>query len=531
MKKTTLREKIGQMFVCGFPGTSMNGEFIELVKKYKVGNVILFKHNIESLAQMKTLCADIQKLIQSETGFPAFITIDQEGGAVSRLAEDELNVPGAMALAATGDEKNAYTAGLLTAEILRGCGVNFDLAPVLDVNSNPNNPVIGVRSYGDNPDIVARFGIQMIRGLAEGGVLSSAKHFPGHGDTSVDSHLTLPTVRKTRAELDKVELMPFAKAVRSPLSAVTISHIVFPAIDKDVPATMSKKIVTDLLKKELGFSGLVISDCMEMKAVQKFFGTPQSCVGAINAGIELIFISHTVSTARDSLDEVFKECENGRIKAEVIDGALSKIIALKEKLPRADSLSGKPLSGERLNEIKKAIADLRKKTITAYPSAAVRFPDFGENPFFAGPQPFIITNVSNDVDTSISFASHMQKEFGGTAADTSIDPDDAEIAKIRAQAENASAIAAATYNGHVKRGQLKLVRALAELGKPLLVAALRNPYDLGCLSENLLQRGVCGIAAYEYSNSVLSCITDILKRGENCEGRLGLTIPAIDMTE
>ena len=125
----------------------------------------------------------------------------------------------------------------------------------------------------------------------------------------------------------------------------------------------------------------------------------------------------------------------------------------------------------------------------------------------------------------------MQKEFGGTAADTSIDPDDAEIAKIRAQAENASAIAAATYNGHVKRGQLKLVRALAELGKPMLVAALRNPYDLGCLSENLLQRGVCGIAAYEYSNSVLSCITDILKRGENCEGRLGLTIPAIDMAE
>lgn len=240
----------------------------------------------------------------------------------------------------------------------------------------------------------------------------------------------------------------------------------------------------------------------------------------------MIFISHTVSTARDSLDEVFNECEKGRIKAEVIDGALSKIIALKEKLPRADSLSG-----ERLNEIKKAIADLRKKTITAYPSAAVRFPDFGENPFFVGPQPFIITNVSNDVDTSISFASHMQKEFGGTAADTSIDPDDAEIAKIRAQAEHASAIAAATYNGHVKRGQLKLVRALAELGKPMLVAALRNPYDLGCLSENLLQRGVCGIAAYEYSNSVLSCITDILKRGENCEGRLGLTIPAIDMAE
>ena len=252
MNSTRLTEYIGQMFVCGFPGTEMPEDFIALVKKYKVGNVILFKHNIISLAQLKTLCADIQALVTAETGHPAFITIDQEGGAVSRLAEDYYNVPGAMALAATGDEMNAYTAGKITGEILHAHGVNFDLAPVLDVNSNPHNPVIGVRSYGDDPALVGRYGLQMVRGLTAGGVLSAAKHFPGHGDTSVDSHLTLPTVRKPRAELEQMEMAPFAHIIKTGLlPAVTISHILFPAIDEQFPATISKKIVTGVLKEAL----------------------------------------------------------------------------------------------------------------------------------------------------------------------------------------------------------------------------------------------------------------------------------------
>jgi len=178
-----------------------------------------------------------------------------------------------------------YTAGKITGEILHAHGVNFDLAPVLDVNSNPRNPVIGVRSYGDDPTLVGRYGLQMVRGLTAGGVLSAAKHFPGHGDTSVDSHLTLPTVHKSKAELEQMEIAPFAHVIKTGLlPAVTISHILFPAIDEQFPATISKKIVTGLLKEELGFNGLVISDCMEMKAMQTYFGTAESAAAAINAG-------------------------------------------------------------------------------------------------------------------------------------------------------------------------------------------------------------------------------------------------------
>ena len=518
MNSTILTEYIGQMFACGFPGTEMPEDFIALVKKYKVGNVILFKHNITSLAQLKRLCTDIQTLITAETGHPAFITIDQEGGAVSRLAEDYYNVPGAMALAATGDELNAYTAGKITGEILHAHGVNFDLSPVLDVNSNPHNPVIGVRSYGDDPTLVGRYGLQMVRGLTAGGVLSAAKHFPGHGDTSVDWHLTLPTVRKSRAELEQTEIAPFAQVIKTgQLPAVTISHILFPAIDEQFPATISKKIVTGLLKEELGFNGLVISDCMEMKAMQTYFGTAESAAAAINAGIELIFISHTIPTACAAIETVTRACADKQISFTTIEQAAEKIIGLKKQFKPAQ-----PLPEKTMEEYRKTIASLRRKTLTGYHLPESGFPNLGDKPFFAGPQPFIVTNVSNDVDNSISFARSMQIAFGGTGIDTSIDPDEAEIARIVAQAESATGIAAASYNGHVKQGQLKLIQALARLHKPMIAVALRNPYDLGCLPDT-----VCGLAAYEYSNTVLSCITEMLKTNAKPEGHFSVAIPEI----
>ena len=190
----TLREMIGQKLVVGFPGTELDGEFIRLVEEYKVGNIILFRHNIESEEQLAALCAELRRRICAATGAEPFITIDQEGGVVTRLPDDTTNPPGAMAIAAAGGEENAYEMGYLTGCRLRALGVDFDLAPVMDVNSNPDNPVIGVRSYGDDPAAVARYATAMMKGLTEGGVYASLKHFPGHGDTAVDSHIGLPCI-------------------------------------------------------------------------------------------------------------------------------------------------------------------------------------------------------------------------------------------------------------------------------------------------------------------------------------------------
>ena len=197
-----LKKMTGQHFVVGFPETELDEEFIRLVKKYKIGNVILFRHNVESKEQLKALCGEIQELIQQETGHPAFIMIDQEGGVVTRLSEDFCNVPEEMALAASGDPENMKICAQITARQLLACGVNFNLAPVLDINNNAGNPVIGVRSYGDTPRAVVGGTLAAIEGYLQENILSCGKHFPGHGDTATDSHLGLPVINKTVEELE-----------------------------------------------------------------------------------------------------------------------------------------------------------------------------------------------------------------------------------------------------------------------------------------------------------------------------------------
>lgn len=200
MNNMTVKQMLGQKLCFGFHGTEMSEEFISLIREYKIGNVILFLRNVASADQLRKLCKDIRELILAETGYPPFIVIDQEGGMVTRLPGDAVTVPGAMAIAATGDPENARIASEITIRQLRGLGANFNMAPVLDVNNNPANPVIGVRSFGDSPEKVTAFGVASAKPYENSGVLCCGKHFPGHGDTAVDSHLGIPLVEKTEEE-------------------------------------------------------------------------------------------------------------------------------------------------------------------------------------------------------------------------------------------------------------------------------------------------------------------------------------------
>ena len=245
--------QVGQRLMTGFEGTEISQALRDAVHTYKIGNIILFEHNVENKEQLRRLCAELQALVQAETGTPALIAIDQEGGIVSRLKGDCAVVPSAMCVSATGKPENAYTAGKLTGEELAALGVNFDLAPVLDVNSNRKNVVIGTRSYGESPKLVAAYGVAMSRGLQAGGVLSCGKHFPGHGDTAVDSHLGLPLVEKSLEELEACELIPFRAAIDADIDAMMTTHILFPKLEKEkIPATMSRTIMTGLLRERLG---------------------------------------------------------------------------------------------------------------------------------------------------------------------------------------------------------------------------------------------------------------------------------------
>ena len=468
-----IREKIGQRLVFGFPGTTIPAEFAALVREYKIGNVILFRYNIESLPQLARLCADIQELIRGATGRDAFITIDQEGGMVTRLPWDAVNVPGSMALAATGKPENAVLAAEITARQLRGVGVNFNLAPDLDVNSNPMNPVIGVRSFGDDPQSVALFGAKAVEGYKNGGMLCCGKHFPGHGDTAVDSHIGLPCIEKTMDELEACELISFRAAIKAGIPAIMSSHILFPNIEPNgVPATMSRTIMHGLLRETLGFDGLILSDCMVMDAIRRHYGTAHGVVEAMRAGVDMVFVSSNADLQRESAAAALAAAESGSIDARELDGSAAR----------------------------EAVTAVRGKACRA-----------SEKTFFCGCADYRMTQASNADPEAKAFPEYMGARFGAKFAVCSKDPDEKEIAELVKCADGAENIIFSSCNAHLFRGQLSLAAALAEKGVPMTVAALRNPYDLPLMPENAAL-----LAAFDYSRDSLAALADVFSGGDCC---------------
>lgn len=505
------RELVGQRMVVGFSGAEIDEELKDLICNYKIGNVILFKHNIVSNSQLKKLCQDIQQLVREHTGHDAFIALDQEGGMVTRLEQDAANMPGAMAIAATGNIENCYEAGKITGEQLKSVGVNFNLAPTVDINSNMDNPVIGVRSFGDEPEQVVSYAVAMTKGLLEGGILACAKHFPGHGDTNVDSHLGLPLIDKDIDELEQCELIPFRKVIEAGIPAVMTTHILFPKIETDnIPATMSRKIITGLLREKLGFSGLIVSDCMEMSAIKKYYGTVEGCIQAMNAGVDLIFLSHTAMVAREVSDALTKALESNKISMDDMNESVDKIIRYKEKVMNENS----NCKDFDLVKGKNFALELLKKSITPV-QIPTKIPEIGQNPLFIGTPPFRATIVSNKEQNEFHFSEFLAERLGGKAIPISARPTESETMEVLQNIEKHSCIIIGTYNGHIYKGQLELVNQVANRHQDVIVIALRNPYDLRNLPEH-----VYGIAAYEYTKNSLEVIAWLLQHKIIPEGKL-----------
>ncbi|HPN61506.1 MAG TPA: glycoside hydrolase family 3 protein, partial [Bacilli bacterium] len=268
LAQMTLKEKIGQLVFVGFPKTTIDDNLKRLISEYKLGNIVLFARNIANIEQLHGLNQALYQRIMNETGIMPLIAIDQEGGMVLRITEEATFWPGNMTLAASGGAHQAYEQGKMMGEELRALGINMNLAPSLDVNNNPLNPVIGVRSYGDDPKKVSEWGVSAILGMQETGIIATAKHFPGHGDTSSDSHYQLPLIPHDLKRLNAVELYPFKEAIKNKVKAIMSAHVFFTAYEQEqLPATLSKRVMTDLLRTELQYEGLVVSDCMEMKAI------------------------------------------------------------------------------------------------------------------------------------------------------------------------------------------------------------------------------------------------------------------------
>lgn len=312
------------LFAVGFSGLTPSPEVRELLRR-GVGGVILFARNVESAAQV----AELTGALKREAGRPLLTSVDQEGGRVMRLRERHgfTELPSMRALGATGDERLAGELGALVGRELRAVGLDLDYAPVVDVDTNPQNPVIGDRAFSRDPAVVARLGAALARGLQSEGVAACAKHFPGHGDTSQDSHHDLPRLPHGLARLRAVELAPFATLARAGVAAIMTAHVVFEALDGARPATMSPPVLR-LLREECGFTGPVISDDLEMKAVAEHYPLAEAVVASVQAGVDLLLVCHRPEVQHAAIDALRSAVERGVVSRERLAEARFRVAAL-----------------------------------------------------------------------------------------------------------------------------------------------------------------------------------------------------------
>jgi beta-N-acetylhexosaminidase len=282
----------------GVPGPTLDRATRSFLKAHAVGGVILFRRNVADLGALVALTADLHAISPDR---PILVGIDHEGGRVSRLDAPFTQFPSAAVVGRARSPHLAYRQGVAMGEELRSVGIDIDFAPVLDVASNPRNPVIGDRSFGAHPRTVSRLGISLVHGLQRTGVVAVGKHFPGHGDTHVDSHLDLPIVRRSVAELDRVELFPFRRAIQSGVEALMTAHVVFTELDAERPATLSRSISTDLLRERLRFRGVLFSDDLEMKAISDRFAAGEAAIEAIEAGVDWLLTCQTLDFAEQAI--------------------------------------------------------------------------------------------------------------------------------------------------------------------------------------------------------------------------------------
>lgn len=336
IKMMSLEEKVGQLVMAGIDGYENNDHSKSLMEKYQVGGFILLGQNIRDAGQMLDLINSLKRT-NTVNKIPLFLAIDEEGGRISRMPEEFRRMPSCQKIGKLDNSQLSYQVGSIIGEELKSFGLNMNFAPVLDINSNPKNPVIGDRAFGATADIVTKLGIQTMKGLQAQNMISVVKHFPGHGDTSVDSHVGLPTVDNDLTRLNAFELLPFAAAIQNNVDAIMVAHILLPLIDPDNPASFSPTIISNILRIKMNFDGVVITDDMTMGAIIKNYDIREAAVKSINAGSDIILVCHDYDKEEAVIKAIQNAAETGAISMDRIDQNVYRVLKLKQKYNLSDS--------------------------------------------------------------------------------------------------------------------------------------------------------------------------------------------------
>lgn len=358
MSLRDVRRQIGQLAIAGFAGHTLPPDLQALAREFDLGGIIIFARNVESPEQVADLARQARDL---QRELPLWVSVDQEGGRVARLRSPFTVWPPMQALGRSGDEQLVARFAQALAAELKAVGINLDFTPVLDILTNPKNPAIGDRALSDTPEAVARLGAALIEALQAEGIAACGKHFPGHGDTSADSHDEMPLIEHPPDRLDAVELVPFRAAIARHVAGIMTAHILVPSLDADHPATLSPAIVDGLLKRKLGFEGMVVSDDLDMKAISARFSVAEATVRAIGAGCDLVLMCGAGPEPQfAAMERLVHALEDGSLPLPRAENALMRHRRVKERflaVPGARTLDARALRTLLGREEHQAVAD------------------------------------------------------------------------------------------------------------------------------------------------------------------------------
>lgn len=515
INKMTLEEKVGQMIGLAFHGTTYNNELKMQIEDMKVGLVIYFKDNCANPAQIFNLNKEIYK----NAKIPPFVSLDQEGGMVARVTEGVTQSPGAMPISATNNPKSAYTLAYNMGRELQMLGFNFNFAPVGDINNNPKNPVINVRSYSENPDIVSEYVVEAVRGYSDALMMSSIKHFPGHGDTAVDSHIGLPVVDFDKKRLYEMELKPFIKTKELDLPGIMVSHVLFTKYDDKYPSTLSKKVVQGLLRDEIGYDGLVVTDSLTMKAVFDNFSLEEIVLNGFNSGDDILLLcgARDINLQKKFYDTAVRLAREGKISEAKINEAVSRILKYKQQYIREMANSFEDIEKELCNEeAVKFSEEVSLKSITLIEDHKKLLPiKKEEKTLIVFPKIQVVTLVENDDTGLMSLAEFMP--FACDKIYMSLSPSEEEKELLLKKQTEYDKIIYCSYNACFNPEQASLINALNK--DKLIVVAIRTPYDYGVLVD--VSTYIC---SYEATPLAFKSLAKVLTGEAKAEGKIPVTI-------
>jgi Beta-glucosidase-related glycosidases len=483
----TLEEKVGQLMVVAFLDDYASPAISALIQELHIGGVILVSANLRDPSQARDLIDQLQAQAKnSGAAIPLFTMLDQEGGIVVRATNGLTIWPSQMQQGASRDPEVVARAARGNAQELRAIGINMNLAPVLDVNNNPSNPVIGPRSFGADPNLVAELGLAAIEAYQAEGIVAVGKHFPGHGDTHVDSHYDLPVIDKARSEFERTELVPFGAAARAGIDAIMTAHIAVPHLSGDQASTLSHATLTATLRNYLGFDGIIITDDLEMQAISERYGSAEAALLAFRAGADLLLFRFDHQQARHGhqllLAAVHAEPE---LQAR-LDQSLRRILRVKLRRGLFQERSQIGLEELASPERQQAAVEVARAGLTLVRNEGGLLPLDPNDPnpmLVLSPEPAQVARREIPIADPSTLSSAIAAKRPVTALNYSLDPSPQERVALLAAAQSAHTIIIGSYDAQLYSGQQALINELVASGKQLVVVGLRLPYELQHFSQ------------------------------------------------